>query len=125
MQLNKLSDYPAAIAGMERRALKMTQDTRLLRESLLNITTEADRIVAEESKLKVLTNDQQRKTRKQELLDSNPDYALVQRQLQDVEDALGELQITINLYRAEFSILKLEQREKIAQMELSATATAA
>lgn len=123
MQL-ELKQYPSAIAASKRKALNMEQDIRLLKESLLRITTEADQQIAEESKQKLLTNDQQRKTRKQELLDSNLDHAMCQRKLQQAQDDLEELNISIDLLCAEFSIFKLEMRQRIAQME-QATALAA
>lgn len=120
-----LKDYPSAIAAAERKALQMRGDIRMMKESLLQITILADLQVADESAQKLLTNDQQRKIRKQTLLDSNPDYQMVIRNLQQSEDSLAELQISIDLLRGEFSILKLEMRERIASMELSASSAAA
>lgn len=121
----KLSDYPDAIANLEIQALKRTQDVRMLKETLLAITFDVDQVIFEETNQKLLKNEDQRKIRKAELLTSNPDYALVQANLQQAQDEATELEIEINRLRSKFSLLKLEQRKEIAVMELRAVSTAA
>lgn len=120
----QLSDYPEAIATKERESFKLFQEIRQLKESVLFVTAEVDRHIMAESAAKQLTNDQQRKTRKSELLEQNADYITFNNRLKQIEDQHTDLEIEINLLRAKFSVLKLDARREIAIMELR-TATAA
>jgi hypothetical protein len=67
-----------------------------------------------------LKNDAQRKVRRQELMETDANYFRATLDLKNAQDKRTSLDIQLQLLRNEFSVLKLERREAIAQLELQA-----
>lgn len=111
----KLTDYPDAIADLQRQLLRTEQHLRQLSESVTFCTAAIDRQIAFDSELR---NDSQRKARRAELLESDPDYITATNALKAAQDQKAELEIELGLLRNQFSLLKLEKREAIAVREL-------
>ena len=113
----KLADYPRFIADKQGQILRLDQNLRTLRENVAFCLSAIDRAIAFDGALK---NDSQRKAKRAELMESDPDYIKVLTELRKVEDIRAEMDIELQLLRNEFSLLKLERREAIAQIELQA-----
>jgi hypothetical protein len=110
----KFNQYPDAIAGIERQILKLTQDARRLQETLNTIANGIDRAIAFDPELK---NDTQRKTKRTELLAENLKFQSAMTRLTQTNERRESLEIDLSYYRAQFSILKLEYRDRISQAE--------
>lgn len=110
----KLSDYPNAIAEVQRQLLQVQQRLRTAKETVIFCLSTLDRAIAFSTELK---NDAQRKAKRTELMESDSDYIEAQQALQRLEDLQAELEIELGLLRNQFSVLKLERREAIAQIE--------
>jgi hypothetical protein len=117
----KLNEYPTMIADLQRQMLKLDQQLRTLRESVTFCLSAIDRHIAFDQNLK---NDSQRKAKRTELMESDPDYIQALLELRQAEDCRAESEIDLQLLQSQFSLLKLERREAIAQMELHASTAA-
>jgi hypothetical protein len=109
-----LNDYPTAIAQVQRQLLKLTQQLRAVQESVGFCLSAIDRQIAFDQSLK---NDNQRKARRAELMETDPDYIQALLELRRVEDDRVDLEIDLQLLQSQFSVLKLERREAIARLE--------
>lgn len=113
----RLNEFPNAIAGFERQILKLTQDARRIQETIQMIANSVDRAIAFDSELK---NDAQRKTKKTEMLAENLNYQSAMTRLAQTNEKREELEIDLSYYRAQFSVLKLEYRDRISKAEAKA-----
>jgi hypothetical protein len=118
MNIMNLHDYPTAIAQVQRQLLKRTQQLRTLQEGLAFCLSAIDRQVAFDQGLK---NDNQRKARRAELMESDSDYIRALLELRQVEDDRAELEIDLQLLQSQLALLKLERRDAIARLELQAS----
>ncbi|MDY7022693.1 MAG: hypothetical protein SWJ54_15265 [Cyanobacteriota bacterium] len=109
-----LSDYPQAIANVQQELLKVQQRLRTAKETVAFCLSTIDRAIAFDRELK---NDAQRKAKRKELLESDSDYIEASQSLSKLEDLQVELEIELGLLRNQFSVLKLDRRESIAQIE--------
>ncbi|NJP12690.1 MAG: hypothetical protein HC866_27175 [Leptolyngbyaceae cyanobacterium RU_5_1] len=121
METMQLNEYPRAIADLQQELLHIDQKLRLQRETVAFCLNAIDRAIAFDQ---ILKNDNQRKAKRTELMESDQDYITANNELKRLEDLKGELEIDLQLLRNTFSLLKLERREAIAQLEVTA-ATAA
>ncbi|NJR66777.1 MAG: hypothetical protein HC772_18045 [Leptolyngbyaceae cyanobacterium CRU_2_3] len=108
-----LDQYPQAIATLQRQQLKQEQQVRRFKAILVTLDRELDAAIAYDLELK---NDTQRKARRAEL-QALEDYQGALLDLQNAQDRLIELEIDLTLLRSQFSVLKLEKRGAIAQLE--------
>jgi hypothetical protein len=115
----KLSEYPAAIAQLQRQILDLDQNIIGLAESVKIFEAEIDKTIAFDSNLR---NDAQRKARRIELQQTDGDYYQASRLLKETKEKRELLAIELELLRNSFAIAKLERREAIAQLELAASA---
>ncbi len=111
----KLKDYPNAIATSEFQLLEMESNVSHLLRNIKLIEAETDNEVAFDSSL---TNEIKRKTRRSQLLDIHPQYWEYQAQLEAAKKAKDAGFIRLCELRNEFSVIKLEARERIAKLEL-------
>ena len=118
MQLN---EYPQAIADLQQELLHIEQHLRQSRESVAFCLNAIDRAIAFNQELK---NDQQRKAKRTDLMERDSDLIKSSTELKRLEDVKAELEIDLSLLRNTFSLLKLERREAIAQMELNSSLAA-
>ncbi|NJP12234.1 MAG: hypothetical protein HC866_24505 [Leptolyngbyaceae cyanobacterium RU_5_1] len=118
MQLN---EYPTAISDLQKEILHIDQKLRAQRETVAFCLNSIDRAIAFDQ---VLKNDSQRKAKRTELMETDADYIKANGELKRLEDLRAELDIDLQLLRNTFSLLKLERREKIAQIELNAAIAA-
>jgi hypothetical protein len=117
----ELNEYPRAIAALQQDLHHSSQQIRRERENLAFCNNAIDRAIAFNSDLK---NDTQRKAKRAELCEKDGDYIKASNELKRLEDLRGELEIDLQLLQATFSLLKLERRESIAQMEREAAIAA-
>lgn len=111
-----LSEFPLAIARIERQQLRLSKKIRTAQTHLDKLTGEIECKIAADPELK---NDQQRKARRLELTTSG-DYQTALTILNTYNDRQAALTINLNLLRNQFSVAKLEIRESIARDELAA-----
>lgn len=111
----KLSEYPGAIAGFERELLKLSRSLRRVQETINSLVNEAERAIAFDAELK---NDAQRKAKRLELLGLDERYLSATAMAVQLSDRKAELEIDLAFYRAQFSVLKLEVRDRISQAEV-------
>lgn len=108
----RLSEYPAAIAQAAEAVNSWDQRIAQLRQELSRLEGNADMIVAFEESLK---NENQRKARRFEILQVNPDYQqLLDKLIQFTTEKSNKL-AALERLRNQFSVAKLEVRWAIAE----------
>lgn len=115
----KFSEYPGVIAGFEREVLRLSQQLRKVQETVNALVNEAERSIAFDADLK---NEAQRKAKRLELLGLDERYLSATQMVVQLSDRKAEVEIDLAFYRARFSVLKLEVRDRIAQAELRSVA---
>jgi multidrug resistance efflux pump len=111
----KLSDYPMAIAQVQRQILTLDQQLIGLQETVSFMAMEVEkRVIADGS----LTNDTKRKARRLELQQVDPDFYRASMDLKKAQAKREALGIEFQLLLNQFSVLKLEERRAIALLEL-------
>lgn len=113
-----ISDYPSAIAKKEEERLLYEKGIREILEFLNSAYAEVDRAIA--FGFTDLKNEGQRKAKRQELIDEREDIGQANQDLQKAKDSQALLDIELGLLRNQFSVLKLQLREKIAILEAQA-----
>lgn len=110
MQLNQ---YPKAIAAQQTKILNMRRDLRLLEAAQKSLLLAIKGKVANDANLK---NDTQRKAREAELIEADTDLELNSRELLELKDDISLEEINLELICNEFSVLKIEARERTASL---------
>ncbi|MBE9178725.1 hypothetical protein IQ268_09145 [Oculatella sp. LEGE 06141] len=114
----QISDFPEAIARTQFQLLSQEQHLRKLQDALSQFNAEIEGAVAFD---KTLTNEGQRKAKKAELM-AVEDYQALLLEVQSAQDKRTEQQIQLDLLRNQFSVLKLNERRAIAELEAVAAA---
>ncbi|MFM7426838.1 MAG: hypothetical protein ACKO7W_17880 [Elainella sp.] len=115
----KLTDYPQAIAKLQRQILSLDQSILGLQETLSILGLELEKqVIADAS----LSNDTKRKARRLELQQSDLDYCKAANELKTAQAKRDGLDIDLLLLRNQFTVLKLEERRAIASLELHSAA---
>lgn len=109
----KLTEYPEAIAKLQRQILKIDQEIIILNETLNTLSSEIEREIVSDSSL---SNDAKRKARRLEL-QQEPDYRRFSVSLKTAQIERERAEIDLHLLRNQFSVLKLEERRAIALLE--------
>lgn len=107
-----LSQYPAAIAQAAQAANELEHQIAEVRQHLARLEGNADMVVAFETSLK---NDNQRKARRFEVLQINPEYQQAMDALMRLTTEKSNALARLEHLRNEFSVAKLEARLAIAQ----------
>ncbi len=115
----KFSEYPRAIAEVEKELLRLVRDLRRVQEAINNSVNQAERAIAFDAELK---NDAQRKAKRLELLGADKRYGSAMAMAGRMGDRKAELEIDLGFYRAQFSVLKLQIRDRISQAEMRVAA---
>jgi archaellum component FlaC len=113
----KFENLPQKIANQERAAARLREQLRTLKDAIAREESVIDKQVAFDSELK---NDAQRKARRAELADQSALLKDLRNSIGRSEGQLKDAEIELELMRNTFSVLKLERREQIAQLELQA-----
>ena len=116
----EISDYPNAIATLERQILNLSQTIRNLQSEITDAIAEADHVIAFDTSLK---NEAQRKSKKAEMLAVDSQYYSNLCQVQALIDERSLLEIDLTCHRNHFSVLKLATREFIVRHEATVWAT--
>jgi hypothetical protein len=117
----KLSNYPMAIAQVQRQILALDQELIGLQETVNVLAMEVEkRVIADGS----LTNDTKRKARRLELQQVDPDFYRASIDLKVTQAKREALGIEFQLLLNQFSVLKLEERRAIALLELHSSTAA-
>lgn len=113
----KLFEYPQAIANLRKELAYLEFEVSKQQEivKILDINIESQ--VANDSTLK---NETQRKVKKQELIQLDSTYFKESNLLQSLKFKAKTVEIELLLLIDEFTVLKIEERRKIAQMDLMA-----
>ena len=112
--MQAITNYPQTIRSLRLQILKTEQQERRLAETLASIDSEIDRAIAFNGDLK---NSEQRKAEKLRLQQENEIRCQTVKRLENLADRKTELEIDLEYYRGEFSLLKLLDRKAIAQRE--------
>lgn len=112
MRLMKLSYYPSAIAQAAQTISKLDQRIAILRQDLAGLEGNADMIVAFEVNLK---NENQRKARRFEILQADPEHMRLQEDLLQLTTEKADAIAHLEHLRNQFSVAKLELRWAIAE----------
>jgi hypothetical protein len=109
-----LSNFPHAIATAQQKLLNLGRDIAIVRNALLLEENSVDQTIAFSSDLK---NDTQRKTAKTQMLQESTLYQALTKNLADLTDKYNRADINLQLVKNNFTVAKLEMRERIAKME--------
>lgn len=112
----KLNEYPEAIASLRLKLAHLETELSQQQETAKFLEASIEFQVASDASLK---NESQRKARKLELLQSNPDYFRENNKYRDLKLKHKILEIDLLLKIDEFAIAKLEERRAIIEMEQS------
>ena len=115
----KLSDYPTAIAKLQRQILELDQEIITLSESVSLFASLIDKAIAFDTSLK---NEAQRKATKLERQQDDPDYYEASTALKEAKRKRDQLGIELDLLRSQFSVAKLEARSAIVHLEAQVAA---
>jgi hypothetical protein len=110
----KLSNFPHAIATAQQKLLNLGKDLTIVRNQLLLEENSIDQAIAFSSDFK---NDSQRKTAKAQMLQESAPYQSLTQNLADLTDKYNRVDINLQLVKNNFTVAKLEMRERIAKME--------
>jgi hypothetical protein len=110
----KLSNCPHAIATAQQKLLNLGKDIASARNALLLEENSIDQAIAFSSDFK---NDSQRKTAKAQMLQESALYQSLTQNLADLTDKYNRVDINLQLVKNNFTVAKLEMRERIAKME--------
>jgi hypothetical protein len=110
----KLSNFPHAIATAQQKLLNLGKDIASARNALLLEENSIDQAIAFSSDFK---NDSQRKTAKAQMLQESALYQSLTQNLADLTDKYNRVDINLQLIKNNFTVAKLEIRERIAKME--------
>ena len=108
-----LSTFPHAIATASYELLALGTKIHNVRSAILDIESEVDSAIA----FGDFKNDSQRKAGKAQMLKNHESYSAFSDQLQALTDEYSRAEINLSLIKNNFSIRKLEARERIAKME--------
>jgi hypothetical protein len=110
-----INEYPLTIAKIERQILSQTQAARRIQETINILHSKVEQAIAFDESLK---NDSQRKSKKIELLNDIAEYQDCLNKLIEIQDKQKGLEIDLNYYRSQFTVKKLEYRDRITNAEL-------
>jgi hypothetical protein len=112
-----LRNYPKAIAAQQTQLDELRREIRQVRELITANELSIDKVVIFDEALK---NEGQRKIRRAELIQGEPDLLALLARLAELDDqrALGEIEL--NRLINQLAIAKLEKRQTIVQMETEA-----
>lgn len=114
--LEQLKQFPKTIAKIEKQLLKLNQEIEIQHQLIGFLDADIEKVIADD---KALKNDQQRKSKRLEL-QQQPDYLEVKRKLTELKEKRDLTSIQLNQSRSEFSVMKLELRMQIANLEVAA-----
>lgn len=111
-----LQKYPNAIAKLEIAIHQLDQEISVSQSSLKLVEYDIDQQIAFDTSL---TNDAKRKAMRVALLEMHPEYSNYEDKLEVFKNQRTLDLIELDKLRGEFSIAKLEVRERIARLETS------
>ncbi len=114
--IEQLKQYPKAIASVEEKLLKLNQEIEIQNQLISFFDADIEKTISDD---KTLKNDQQRKSKRLEL-QQQPDYLEIRRKLTELKEQRERNVIQLNQLRSEFSVMKLELRMQIANLEAAA-----
>lgn len=109
-----LNLFPPTIAELERSLLKQNQVVRELKDRLDIYDWQLDMSIAFDPELK---NDLQRRVKRLELTVDDEVYQKMINELCKAIEAVRLVEIDLDLTKNQFTVVKLETRERIARME--------
>jgi hypothetical protein len=112
-----LRNYPKAIAAQQTQLDELRRDIRQVRELITANELSIDKVVIFDETLK---NEGQRKIRRAELIQGEPDLLALLARLSELDDQRAVGEIELNRLINQLAIAKLEKRQTIAQMETEA-----
>lgn len=108
-----LSQYPNAIAEVQKQILTQEQRIRQLKYQLADFDLKIEQAIAGNTKLR---NEQLRDAKRQEWKNAQK-YLDIVIQKEEAEDQLKTLKIQLEQLKAQFDVEKLLLRERVASME--------
>lgn len=110
----ELKEYPSAIAVLEIAIHQLDQEIAILQNNRHKVEYDIDQQIAFDT---TLTNDAKRKAMRVALLEMHPDYSNYEDKLEVFKNHRTLDLIELNELRGNFSVAKLEARERIARIE--------
>lgn len=110
MELSPISQYPTAIAEVQRKLLAQDQRIRQLKYQLAEFDLKIEQAIADDPKLK---NEQLRDAKRRGWKNAQK-YRDIIAQQEEAEDQRQTLKIQLDQLKAEFEVEKLLLRERIA-----------
>lgn len=110
----ELKEYPNAIADLQLEINQMDLEISILQGSIRLVEYDIDQQIAFDTSL---TNDAKRKSMRNALLEMHPHYAEHEEKLGDLKNQRQLNLIELDRILREFSVAKLEARERIARFE--------
>jgi hypothetical protein len=114
--IEQLKQYPKAIASVEEKLLHLNREVEIQTQLLGFLAGEIEKNIADDKSLK---NDQHRKAKRLEL-QQQPDYLQIWNSFKQAKEDRDCALIKLNQLRNEFSVMKLEVRMMVAQLEVAA-----
>lgn len=108
-----LSQYPNAIAEVQKQILAQEQRIRQLKYQLTDFDLKIEQAIADNTKLR---NEQLRDAKRREWKNAQK-YLDIVIQKEEAEDQLKTLKIQLEQLKAQFDVEKLLLRERVASME--------
>jgi hypothetical protein len=113
----ELFEYPKKIAEVQTEIHKFDVEINSLQKNIKLVELEVDTEVSFDA---TLTNESKRKFRRNFLLDAHPHYWEYAETLEKLKNRREIVIISLCKLQSEFSVAKLEYREKIAKLEMQA-----
>lgn len=113
MELLTLSDYPTAIADVQRQILTQEQRVRQLKYQLAEFDMKIEQAIADNPRLK---NDQLRDAKRKEWKNAQK-YLDIVTYKEEAEDQRQALKIQLEQLKAQFEVEKLLLQERVAALE--------
>lgn len=110
----ELKEYPSAIAKLAQEIHRLDLEISISQNSLRLVEYDIDQEVAFDT---TLTNDAKRKARRAALLEMNVEYPRHEVRLEGSKNQRQFALIELDKLRGEFSVAKIEARERIARLE--------
>ena len=109
-----LSTFPDAIATAQTNLLKLGRELAIARNALIIEEAEIDKAIAFSSDFK---NDSQRKAAKVQMLQESSKYQELSALFESINEKYQLADIDLQLVKNNFTVAKLEARDRIAKLE--------
>ena len=112
----ELNSFPKAIANLQTQIMYLDREIQQHKESIAFHLSSIDKTIAFNKELK---NEAQRKAKRAQLIETDPDYTSALYKMRQTTEKREELAIELELHRNLFSVAKIEARAAVFERELN------